>query len=224
MYFFYIWETDSTQDHSKALRKLHSAHVSFWVQSQNQTFGRGQRGKKWGSFIGNLFLTGCFLLPEKIAPGQLSISAGVSLATILQSFLLNQQIELKWPNDLLCDHKKVGGVLIEIEENTIYLGIGINITAHPANTPMPSTHLQAYGFTSINTLIEKIIENVPDFKALENFKQIQHAWWMFAKDSISYWRVREPIEGVVIGVDEYGQLLIQAKNGEIRKRHQTFEE
>lgn len=224
MYFFYIWKTNSTQNHSKSLRELHPACVSFWAQSQYQTLGRGQRGKKWDSFLGNLFLTGCFLLPEKSTPGQLSISVGVSLAKILQSFLPNQQIGLKWPNDLLCDHKKVGGVLIEMEENIIHIGIGINLDAHPTYTPMPATHLRAYGFDNINALIKKIIEAVPDFKSLENFEYTQRAWWLFAKNSIPYWKVREPIEGMVIGVDECGQLLVQSENGNIIKRHQTFGE
>lgn len=224
MYFFYVWTTDSTQNHSKSLCKLHFINLPFWVQSQYQTSGRGQRGRKWSSFIGNLFLTGCFFLPKKNITGQLSIFVGVSLAKILQLFLPNQQIGLKWPNDLLCDHKKVGGILIEIEENTVYIGIGINISAHPEGTQMPATHLQTYGFVNINILIEKITETLLDFQSLENFEEIQQAWWLFAKDNIAHWKVREPIDGIIIGIDEHGQLLVQAENGSLTKRHQTFEE
>ncbi len=84
MYFFFINATQSTQNHSKALSELHSGYVSFWTQSYRQKQGRGQRGRKWDSFSGNLFLTGCFPLQKKILPGRLSVSTGVFLARILQ--------------------------------------------------------------------------------------------------------------------------------------------
>ena len=88
---------------------------------------------------------------------------------------------------------------------------------------MPATHLQACNPIDTNALILQIIETIPDFKALENFEEIQHAWWAFATDSVPYWRVREPLNGKVLGIDELGQLLIQSDDGRIVKRHQTFE-
>jgi BirA family biotin operon repressor/biotin-[acetyl-CoA-carboxylase] ligase len=221
MYFFFIYATHSTQDHSKALSALHSNDVSFWVQSQRQAQGRGQRGRKWESISGNLFLTCCFPRRKNFSPGQLSISIGVSLAEILKLFLPKQHVELKWPNDVLLNHKKCGGVLIEADDN-IYIGIGVNITSHPDNTQMPATHLQAYEPIDINSLIIKIIDAIPNFEGLENFERMRHQWWSFAKNSLPYWGLREPVNGTICGIDEYGQLLIQSENGELTKRHQTF--
>ncbi len=223
MYFFYVHSTDSTQNHGKAIATLHSTCVSFWIQSAHQTHGRGQRGRIWDSKEGNLFLTSCLSPSRKISPGRLSITTGVSLSIILQSFLPEQQVSLKWPNDVLLNQKKCAGILIEINEH-IFIGIGINITSHPDNTPMPATHLQAYSAIDRNLLILKIIETIPDLKKVEDFEKVQKLWWEFAKNSVPYWKVREPLNGSVLGIDEQGQLLIQSENGQIIKRHQTFSE
>lgn len=222
MYFFFIWQTDSTQNHSKALQKLHSTDVVFWIHAGSQISGRGQRGKKWTSIDGNLFLSGCFLLPQTAFFGRLAIIIGVSLAKILKLLLPNHQIGLKWPNDVLCENKKVGGVLIEIEENRAHIGIGINVSAHPSNTDMPATHLLAYGDLSKDLLIEHIIETIFEVKDLENFQEFQDIWWAFAKDSIPFWKIHEGIEGRIIGIDEEGKLLMQDHEGCIIKRYQAL--
>lgn len=223
MYFFYIHATDSTQNHSKSISSLHYSDVPFWTQSGHQTHGRGQRGRKWDSPQGNLFLTGCFFKPEKASPSRLSIAMGVSLLKILQSFLPKEQVELKWPNDILLNQKKCAGILIEIDE-FFYIGIGINIASHPDNTPMPASHLQTYEYIDKNALIMKIIKTIPNFKELENFEHIQQIWWSLAKNSISFWNLREPIQGDILGIDEQGHLLIQLKSGDVIKRHHPFNE
>jgi BirA family biotin operon repressor/biotin-[acetyl-CoA-carboxylase] ligase len=170
-----------------------------------------------------LFLTGCFSSPKKIFPGQLSILIGVFFAKILKHFLPEKNIALKWPNDLLLNHKKCGGILIEMDEY-IYIGVGLNITSHPDNTPMSATHLQACNSVDTNALILKIINTFTNLEELGNFEQVRHQWWEFAKDSLSCWSLREPINGDILGVDEQGQLLIKSKNGDLIKRHQTFSE
>ncbi len=223
MYFFFTYVTHSTQDHAKALSELHFGSVSFLIHSRCQIQGRGQRGRKWDSSPDNLFLTGCFSSSKKILPGQLSILTGVFFAKILKQFLPAQSIALKWPNDLLLNHKKCGGILIEMNEN-IYIGVGINIASHPDNTPMPATHLQAFETVDTNALILKIIETFPNLEELEDFEKAQHQWWEFAKASVSCWSLREPINGDILGIDEQGQLLIKLKNGDLIKRHQTFSE
>lgn len=222
MYFFYISQTESTQDHSKALQNLHFFSVTFWVQSGTQMRGRGQRGKKWSSFEGNLFLTGSFLLSANFPPGCLAIAVGVQLAQILKSLVPGQQIGLKWPNDILCNYKKIGGVLIEFEGNRAHIGIGMNVVIHPEDSTMPATHLQCYGDVSMNTLAQEIINNV-HVNDFENFQSIQEAWWVFARDTIPYWGISKIISGEITGIDENGQLMIQTPDGKLIKRHQAFD-
>jgi BirA family biotin operon repressor/biotin-[acetyl-CoA-carboxylase] ligase len=58
---------------------------------------------------------------------------------------LDAHLKLKWPNDLLCDGSKVGGILIEGEGPLVVIGIGINCAHHPDGTRYPSTSLSACG-------------------------------------------------------------------------------
>lgn len=227
MHLFYVYRTNSTQDHAKALVELHFDCVSFWVQSAMQMHGRGQRGRKWESEPGNLYLTGCFE-KQNIAPGQLSIATGVLLANILKTLLekageaAELEVGLKWPNDLLVNGKKCGGVLIEMSEH-IYVGIGINVHNHPENGPnmnMPAAHLPT---VNRECLAGEIMQNMDvQFFKLQNFETVQEQWWGFAKDWVGDWHLREPITGEVVGVDSLGQLLIRNSHGEISARHQTF--
>ncbi len=227
---FYVYKIDSTQDHAKALSELHFGYVSFWVQCAIQTHGLGQRGRKWESEPGNLYLTGCFE-KQNIVPGQLSIATGVLLANILNDRFgkndrstgaIELKIGLKWPNDLLVNGKKCGGVLIEMAEY-IYIGIGINVHSHPENGPnmnMPAAHLPT---VDKEWLVREIMQNIDEqFLKLKNYSIVQQQWWDFAKDWVDAWHLREPITGEVVGVDSFGQLLIKNSNGEITARHQTF--
>lgn len=231
MRIFYVYKINSTQDQAKALSELHLEVVSFWVQCAIQTHGRGQRGRKWESELGNLYLTGC-VVKKNVVPGQLSVATGVLLANILKAHLektggstdgaIELKVGLKWPNDLLVNGKKCGGVLIEMAEH-IYIGIGINVDNHPENGPninMPAAHLPTI---NMECLAMEIIQNIDaQFLKLQNFSIVQQQWWDFAKDWVDAWHLREPLTGDVIGVDSLGQLLIKNSNGEITARHQTF--
>jgi BirA family biotin operon repressor/biotin-[acetyl-CoA-carboxylase] ligase len=166
-----------------------------------------------------LFLTGCFF-NAKIIPGQLSIIIGVLLANILKSCLPKANIGLKWPNDLLIDGKKCGGILIEISDQ-IYIGIGINISSHPSNTSMPATHLEIYEPINTNWLVREITNAISaELLSIKDFSIYQKLWWSFAKDFIPFWKVN--INGEILGIDTNGQLLIKESDGNIISRHQTF--
>lgn len=232
MDIFFIHTIDSTQNHAKLLSDLHSTGVSFWVQSGVQARGRGQRGRSWVSQTGNLFLTGCFAT-QKVIPGQLSIIIGVLIVGILRSWLKtegdanqsNIEVGLKWPNDLLINGQKCGGILIEMAEN-ICIGIGINIADHPSDTPMPATHLSLH--TSIPALLAKMVMAIMETINIQrlttqDFSVYQELWWQFAKDHLASWQAPGVVFGEVIGVDELGRLIVKDNNNRgVTAYHQVF--
>ena len=243
---FYVAHTTTTQNSAKALCCLNSSRVALWHQAALQSNGVGQRGAYWHSLPGNLHITGCFLDTNQLLPGQVSIAVGVALAQMLENLGIQQTISLKWPNDLLIDGKKCGGVLIEKQQDAYFIGIGININSHPENVDTPATHLNLYGDFNLWEISLKVQQSVTNAlntisasqeteddamthtglprcarndDTTVNFSAIQTKWWNFAKCSVHQWITKEPINGEVVGIDNQGQLLIKGPNGILQAKH-----
>ena len=103
--------------------------------SYSQTKGRGRNNNQWNSIKGNLFLSTIFRpTSKKTYWHQLSLIIGHSiLETLLNLGVEKNKLELKWPNDVLVDEKKISGVLLESFDNFIVGGIGLNIVKVPQN-------------------------------------------------------------------------------------------
>jgi BirA family biotin operon repressor/biotin-[acetyl-CoA-carboxylase] ligase len=92
------------------------------VVADHQTAGRGRLDRRWDAPPGTALLVSFVLLPSPV----LSLAAGVAAAQACGG-----GVRLKWPNDLLVDGAKVGGILIEVTPLTAICGIGINLTWAP---------------------------------------------------------------------------------------------
>jgi len=125
---------DSTNDFLKGLASQDELDNFTVVAAENQTKGKGQMGAKWFTESGkNLIMSVLvkdFLFEnEKIF--HLSIIVSLSVIDVLKSFDI-PDLTIKWPNDIMADNKKIGGILIE---NTIksdgrivsVVGIGLNV-------------------------------------------------------------------------------------------------
>lgn len=141
------------------------------VVAEQQTAGRGRRGRVWQSPARAGIATSVLLRPGEAVPdrgwlpvpptgyGWLPLLAGVALVEAVAR-LAELEASLKWPNDLLIDDAKCAGVLAEVvpgrspdEPPAIVLGIGLNVTLRadelPVNpTGLPATSLQLAGATA----------------------------------------------------------------------------
>lgn len=125
-------ETDSTNGHLMA-RALEGARAGCVCLAESQRSGRGRQGRRWHSPPGrNVYLSLLWRYaagPEALAG--LSLAVGVAIAGVLRRVGL-QSIGLKWPNDLLCGGRKLGGVLLESSGESggscfVIVGIGLNV-------------------------------------------------------------------------------------------------
>ena len=115
------------------------------VIADRQKKGRGQYGKKWTSFKGNLFIS-IFFQINKV---QLSLKDMTKVNCLLVKKLLsnfyNGKITIKKPNDLLISRKKISGILQETlsksGETFIIVGVGINLIKSPNIKDYPTTNL-----------------------------------------------------------------------------------
>ncbi len=130
--FLHFFKTDSTNRVAMELAFAGEEEGTVIV-AEEQTAGRGRAGRKWHSEVGSgIYVT--VLLRPRLSPVQaplLTILAGLSLhAAILAQTGLNT--ELKWPNDILVNGKKLGGILTEMHAEPtqvrfVIVGIGVNV-------------------------------------------------------------------------------------------------
>jgi BirA family transcriptional regulator, biotin operon repressor / biotin---[acetyl-CoA-carboxylase] ligase len=139
-----------------------------WFVTDNQTSGRGRRGRAWQDARGNLAATLLLVMPADPArAATLGFVAGVALTEALKAVLPEAatlrtaadgadlasgkgRLVLKWPNDLLLDGGKICGILLEsrLERDgnlALAIGIGVNVVSHPEGLPYPATSLRALG-------------------------------------------------------------------------------
>lgn len=96
------------------------------VSAAHQTRGRGRQGRSWKAAFGQNALLSYVCTPVAVAErGQIALVTGLAVVKALAS--LGLQPRLKWPNDVLLEGRKAGGVLVEVRGETAILGIGINV-------------------------------------------------------------------------------------------------
>ncbi len=158
---FHYKNVNSTNDTAINLIKQKNLKAGL-VISERQKKGRGQRGKKWISYKGNLFVSIFFSLEKIDLTLKQLTKINSRLIINLLSKYYKKKIMIKMPNDILIDKKKICGILQEtIQKNNIkYLivGIGLNLTRSPNISSYPTTNL--YDLTKKKININKIIKDL----------------------------------------------------------------
>ena len=144
-----VGECGTTMETARML--LENGVLGEWgaVLSMAQTSGRGQLRRPWVSPPGNVHLS--VVLPAAPLAGPwrdalidlLPLVAGYVLRDVLND--LGANIQIKWPNDLLQDDKKVGGILIEEKNGVVILGFGLNHVESPPDAMMREDHSVSAG-------------------------------------------------------------------------------
>jgi BirA family biotin operon repressor/biotin-[acetyl-CoA-carboxylase] ligase len=128
----------STQDIARSLP------IGAIVVADHQTAGRGRLDRRWEAPEGTALLVSFVLPPSPI----LSLAAGVAAAEAC-----GPEVRLKWPNDLVADGRKLGGILIEASPARAVCGVGVNLTWAPegaARLDQPREELLARMIETIN--------------------------------------------------------------------------
>lgn len=172
--------TGSTNDDLLEAGKQGAPHGTG-LAARAQTAGRGRRGHKWDSTVGNLLLS--IVLRPCVNPAKFSGLAAVSGLAVLEALEkqgLANEIRLKWPNDLVARGRKLGGILVEaVRDNEgkpfAVCGIGVNVNYTPQE--VPDGGLAAIGLSDLN-------ESVPTVNML--LDEVYHA----VIDAVDAWAER----------------------------------
>lgn len=203
----------------------------LWIVAREQTAGRGRRGNAWISPPGNLYAT--LLLADPALPRrapELSFVAALAVrdAIVDRAPALAKGIALKWPNDVLCDGKKLAGILLEGrmlgEKIGVAIGIGVNCLHHPSNTIYPATDLAAAGAPAgaeelFTLLSAAMVRRLAQWRRAAGFSAVRADWLAHAVGIGETMRVRLPERELVgrgEGLDDSGCLLLRLADGSLQ--------
>ena len=191
-----------------------------------QTRGRGRMGREWLSAEGNIMAAWMIPYPESgPCNSLLSLIMGLTLRRAMLN--LGLSLSIKWPNDLVYENRKVGGVLIEEKNNKLLVGIGLNLVFCPDINTMRESCFTAPGhlgdyFTGINPAqfwgnlvylanfwYEDILCN---FSLIDFIREINSNLWLMG-ENICIESNGRIIEGVLTGIGDKGEILVKHSRG-----------
>lgn len=201
-----------------------------WIRASRQTEGKGRSGRPWMSEPGNLFAS---LLMRLTAPApkayQLSLVTGVAVIEAVREavqFAPETDLRLKWPNDILVNGAKAGGILVESSSVpdtpqapgglAAVVGVGLNLVSHPDDLGRPVTHLGAHGSVPpAHILLEHIGASLNHWTGVwaegDGFSAVGEAWLQSAHpigERMSVNTGSGAVEGGFAGIDAEGALLL----------------
>jgi BirA family biotin operon repressor/biotin-[acetyl-CoA-carboxylase] ligase len=218
-------EIDSTN--TELMRRAHAGHIHpVLLVAEAQTAGRGRLGRSWNSGT----QPGAVLTFSLGLPLQTADWSGLSLAVglgVVQA--LHPTLQLKWPNDVWWQDRKLAGSLIETtqvgQERYAVIGVGLNVAPQPApGMTTPPAWLQELDATldapaALLRVVPSIVRAVQRFE-VEGWAPMQPAY--AARDVLAGRTVllSDGLTGVARGVDERGALLVHTRSG-LRKVSST---
>jgi BirA family biotin operon repressor/biotin-[acetyl-CoA-carboxylase] ligase len=130
--------------------------------TDHQTGGRGRLGRVWVDAPGTSVLCSVLLRPPAASPApQLSLVCGLAVAEVVEA-ATSLAAQLKWPNDVMLDRRKVAGILLEARGASVVCGIGVNVNQTreqlPADAPTPAGSLRTV--TGRTYEREKLLEDL----------------------------------------------------------------
>ena len=160
----------STNDIAINLIKNEQKETGY-VYAETQTKGRGTHGREWISGKGNLFGSIFFPLRNKYPPfNEFSTINPLIISDVLKHFCKKKNINLKFPNDIFVNEKKICGILQELivsnSRKFLIIGIGVNIVSNPdINNKYQATNilLETQKKPKINEIIELIVSSYENF-------------------------------------------------------------
>lgn len=219
-------EVDSTNDEARRLIET-GERGPLWIVATRQTKGRGRLGREWISPAGNLYASFVFAdFPQTRLAPQLGFVTGVAAMRALRASAGQGNFKLKWPNDMLFDGAKLGGILLEGVNGgptpVAIIGIGMNIAHAPADLPYPARALSESGAGAPTA--ESVFTHLTDalcgaldlWRAGEGFAAIRDEWLRNAQGIGETIRVAlsgETVDGVFDTIDASGRLVLETSGG-----------
>jgi BirA family biotin operon repressor/biotin-[acetyl-CoA-carboxylase] ligase len=205
--------------------------VQLVCLAESQSRGRGRRERGWhASPYRNVVLSIGWRFDDGMSGlSGLGIAAGIAIARTLHDAGFDRNIGLKWPNDIVWNDNKLGGLLIDVRGEhdgpcLAVLGLGLNLALSEEdqqNIDQACVSLEQISNDSIdrNSLVTDLIRSLSELfedYSLSGFESYQHIWPDYDRlhgRDVKVIRGETSFSGVAMGIDEFGALLLDEGKG-----------
>jgi BirA family transcriptional regulator, biotin operon repressor / biotin---[acetyl-CoA-carboxylase] ligase len=196
------------------------AEAGTVVVAGEQTAGRGSRGRAWRSPPGGLWLSALYRPRTPVGVELLSLRVGLAVAEAIEALDGGLRVSIKWPNDLILEDRKLGGILCEArwqgeEPAWIVAGIGLNVT----NAPPPELAAGALRLadrlpgTSPEALEPEIVARLRTLEPSGARLDAVELSALRRRDWLRGRRLHAPAAGHAEGIADDGALLVRDSAG-----------
>ena len=222
----YFPEIGSTMDVAIKLARK-GAREGTIVIAEAQAHGRGRLSREWLSPKGGIYFT--LILRPRISPAyapRINLMASVAVATTIKK-LFGLNAELKWPNDVLIEGRKVCGILAEMDAEMdvvkfVNVGIGINANTSVLQFAKTATSLKDVLGREISRkeFLSVLFREIEQQQALLMEADLIKEWKELSGTLNKYVMILSPGEVIVgraIDIDATGALIVKERNGSLKK-------
>jgi len=240
--FVYLKEVTSTNTYVKDNCANTNPRQKVVVFTDHQTEGRGQYGSTWSSSVGKNLLMSIYQPLESksldpLFPFKWNMYIAVIVRQVIQQ-LVEKKVSIKWPNDIIINDKKVGGILIQnlysgSQIQSSIIGIGINVNQETFDDSLPyATSLKRQGTKNYDRqdILYQII-NLLDGHSL-NEAQTKNPHLILNMYNKHLYKVKEnvtcrdkdgaQIEGILSHIDKNGDLNLKHDGALLRLAHGNY--
>ncbi len=237
---FRLEEHDSVSSTQELLRQrvaAGGAGAGYVVRAREQIAGKGRRGTAWHSSRGGSYQSVALEGSGRVAPiprragaatlpdPRLTLALGVGIAESLNS--AGAAVMLKWPNDLIANDAKLGGIIVELVAGVALVGVGVNVDNE---LPHGAAGLRGWSVDEVSDLVlagvrnglwllaERARDLVPRYSSLDwlRGRTVTISAAALAEPRAAPWPLHEAgeVRGVAVGLDDLGRLLMVTPSGE----------
>ncbi|MCS6994403.1 MAG: biotin--[acetyl-CoA-carboxylase] ligase [Anaerolineales bacterium] len=230
----YFPSLGSTNDEALAWASAGAPDFSL-VIADEQTRGRGRMGRSWFTPPGAALAFSLILRPEPAERDRIGLFSGLGALALVDALQpAGVAAQIKWPNDVLINGKKVAGILVEtvwsgMEVESVILGIGVNVSPESVPPPeglnYPATCVHAEGQNRLSrvALLQLLLQAVLKRRtqlSLDIFLRDWEAALAFRGEPVQVWLGQEQIVlGRILGLETDGSLRLGLPDGSAQVIH-----
>jgi BirA family biotin operon repressor/biotin-[acetyl-CoA-carboxylase] ligase len=228
--------TDSTNTRAHELVEA-GAPGGTVVTAHEQTAGRGRVGRVWTAPEGKALLYSAILRPLNQRHLLLPLSVPLAVCAAAEALRPGIECQVKWPNDIWLEGRKLSGILIEArpQDGWAVIGVGLNLTIAPDEFPPdlrqpaislfgPADESRGESRRSLPAVAPAGLPPIPSTASVVLSRHLDHWVWAEDEEVLNEWRRRDGLlgrevswedgSGVADGIDDRGNLVVVVPGGD----------